>query len=67
MFLHGILTQASNHPTTLPPPCRHPGRTIKFQATKKELKAAEDEYADKFGGFVEDEYEEFTSEYDDFM
>ena len=35
--------------------------------TKKEAKAEVDKHADLFGGFVENEYEDYEAEYDDFM
>jgi len=39
----------------------------KVPASKKEIKAQVDAHAEKFGGFVEDEYEDYTNQYDDFM
>ena len=35
--------------------------------TKKEAKAEVDKHADPFGCFVENEYEDYEAEYDDFM
>ena len=35
--------------------------------SKKDMKAEQDKHADLFGGFVENEYEDYEAEYDDFM
>lgn len=39
----------------------------KNTGTKKEVKKEVKQHEEMFGGFVEDEYEDFTQEYDDFM
>lgn len=39
----------------------------KATKTKKQMQAETDKHADLFGGFVEDEYQDFEDEYDDFM
>jgi len=37
------------------------------QKSKKEIAAEKAEHAEMFGGFVEDEYEDYEAQYDDFM
>jgi len=39
----------------------------KVNASKKEIQGKIDAHAEKFGGFVEDEYEDYQAQYDDFM